>query len=52
LIVVDSSHHLKIPVIWRKILDMDRETFIETQALTPGENPTSSIRGREGKKEE
>jgi len=28
---------------------MDRETFIETQALTPGETPASSVEGGEAK---
>ncbi len=33
-------------------MDMDRETFIETQPLTLGETPTFSIGRREAKKEE
>lgn len=28
---------------------MDRDTFIETQALTPRETPASNVGGREGK---
>ena len=52
LIMVDALNHLRIPFIWNKFVDMDRDTFIETQVLTPREAPTSSVRGREGKEKE
>lgn len=52
LIVVDVVNHLRIPVIWNKFVDMDRDIFIETQSLTPRETPASSIGEREGKMEE
>lgn len=49
LIVVDSLKILRIHVLWFKFIDMDREIFIETQALTPGETRASSVGGREEK---
>ena len=52
MIVVDALRNLRIPILWSKFIDMDRETFIETQALTPGETPSSSFGGREGKTKE
>ena len=52
LIVVYSLNKLSIPVLWSKFMDMDKETFIDTQTLTPGKTPTSSVGGREGKEEE
>lgn len=36
LIVLNDLNHMRIHVLWNKCLDMDRETFIETQALKPG----------------
>ena len=49
---MDALNNLIIPVLWNKFVNMDRETFIETQALTLGETPTFSIGGREGKIED
>ena len=52
LIVVYYLNHLRILVIWKKFVDMDRNNLIETQALTLGETPTTSVGGRDGKTEE
>jgi len=49
LIVVDALNHSRFPVIWSKFVDMDRETFIETQVLTLGETLASNVGGREEK---
>lgn len=49
---MDALNKLRIFFLWSKLIDMDRETCIDTQALTPGETPTSSVGGREGKEEE
>jgi len=52
MIAVDALNKLRIHVLWSKFMDMDRETFIDTQTLTPCETPASSVGGREGKEEE
>lgn len=52
LIVLDSFRKYRIHIIWSKFIDINRETFIETQTLKPGETPTSSVGGKEGKTEE
>lgn len=55
IIVMDALSHLKNPVLWAEFLEMDREAFIETQALTSTqqeETPTSSIWCREENTEE
>jgi len=49
---MDYLSHFRIHVLWTEFVDMDRETFIETQSITPGETPYSSIGGKEGKMEE
>ena len=49
LIVMDALSHLRILVLWNKFVDVDRENFIETQAITPGETLASSTGGKEGK---
>lgn len=52
LIVVDALKILRIHVLWSKFIEMDKETFINTEALTPSKTPTSSVGGREGKTKE
>ena len=52
LIVMDALSHLRNLVLWTNIVDMEREIFIGTKAITHEETPTSSIGGKEGKKEE
>jgi len=50
LIVMDALIHLRNPLLWTDFVDIHREIFIETQAITSTwqeETPTSSIRGRE-----
>lgn len=49
LIVVDGLTKLRILVLWFKFINMDIEAFIDTQTLTLGETPVSSVQGREGK---
>lgn len=51
LIAVDSLNNLRIHVLFSKFIYMDKETFIETLALTLGETLTYSVGGRERKKE-
>lgn len=50
--MMDDLSHLRIPILWNKFVDMDRDTFIETQGITPGEILASSIGGKQGKIEE
>jgi len=52
LIVMDSLSHLRNHVLWNDFMEIDREIFIETQAITSGETLASNTRGREGKGEE
>ena len=52
LIVMDALKHFRIPSQWNKTVDMDRKTFIETQAITPRETPTSTIGPKQGKGED
>lgn len=54
LIVMDSLIRLRNPLLWIDFVDIHREIFIETQAITSTwqeETPTSSITGREKKEE-
>jgi len=44
LIIVDALNKLKIPIIWSKFIDMDRDALIDTQTLSPGETPSPSVR--------
>ena len=52
LIVMDALIHLRKLVLLTNFVDMEREIFIETQAITLGEIAASSTRGRGGKIEE
>lgn len=52
MIVVYALNKIRIPVLWSKFGDMDRETFMDTQTITLGETQTSSVGWREGKEEE
>jgi len=51
-IVMDALIHLRNPILWNNFVDMDKEAFIETQAITPQETRASSIGGRGGKTKE
>ena len=49
---MDALSHLRNPVLWTNLVDMDIYIFIETQALTSTqqeEAPTYSIGGSEEK---
>lgn len=55
IIVMDVLSHLNNIVLWDYFMDMDRDSLIETQALTSTqakETPKSSIVGRKEKIEE
>jgi len=52
LIFMDALSHLRNLVLLTDFVDMDREIFIQTQAITHEETSASSIGGREGKNEE
>lgn len=52
LIVMDALIHLRNLFLWRDFVDMDRDVFIETQAITLGEITTSSTRVKGGKTKE
>lgn len=52
LMLMDALSHLRNQVLWIDFVDITREIFIETQAITHEETPTSCIAGIEGKKKE
>lgn len=52
LVVMNALSHLRVPALWTKFVDMDREDFIETQSIRLKETIACIVGGKEGKIEE